>query len=159
MTTQQQYPNTRGFGYSQSGTEFRIGTKIFTTFKVTHNQAIEEGVIGESAGAPEVLGRTRGKMQMGEGSLETDDVEEAQALIDHLAGLGGGDGFSDVVFNITIRYTSPNKPAITRELISVRVLDDEEDPGDGVEGVQSTFPISFLYRTLGGKKPFKNQRV
>jgi hypothetical protein len=159
MTTQQQYPNTRGFAYSQSGTEFRVGTKLFTTFKVTHNQAIEEGFIGENAAAPEVLGRTRGKLQPGEGQLETDDVEEAQALIDHLAALNGGDGFSDIMFNITIRYTCPNKPAITRELISCRVLDDEEDPGDGVEGIASSFPISFLYRTLGGKKPLKNQRV
>jgi len=157
MTTQQQYPNTRGFGYSQSGTEFRIGTKLFTTFKVTHNQAIEEGII--SGAAPEPLLRTRGMMQMGEGSLETEDVEEAQALIEHLAALNGGDGFSDVMFNITIRYTSPNKPAITRELISSRVLDVEEDPGDGTEGISSTFPISFMYRTLGGKKPLKNQRV
>ncbi len=156
MTTQQQYPNTRGFGYSQSGTEFRVGTKLFTTFKVTHNQAIEEGII--QGAAPEVLLRTRGMLQMGEGSLETQDVEEAQALIDHLDGLAGG-GFSDVTFNITIRYTSPGKPAIKRELISCRVLDVEEDPGDGVEGITSTFPISFMYRTLHDKKPFKNQRT
>lgn len=157
MSTQQQYPNTRGFGYSQSGTEFRVGTKLFTTFKVTHNQAIEEGVI--SGAAAEVLLRTRGQVQMGEGSLETEDVEEAQALIDHLAALRGGQGFSDVMFNITIRYTSPGKPAITRELVSCRVLDVEEDPGDGVEGIATSFPISFMYRTLGGKMPLANQRI
>lgn len=153
------YPDTKNFGYSQSSTEIRLGRKIFTTFKVTHNQAIEEGQIGENAAAPEVLGRTRGKMQMGEGQLETDDLSEAQALIEHLCELAGGDGFSDVTFPILIRYTGLGKPAIKRELVSCRVLDVEEDPGDGVEGVQTSFPISFLYRTFDGKKPLKNQRV
>jgi hypothetical protein len=159
MTAQPNYPDTRGFKYSQSGAEIRLGRKIFTTFKVTHSQAIEEGIIGESAAAPEVLGRTRGKMQVGEGSLETDDVEEAQAFIDHLCEQGGGDGFSDVMFITLIRYTSPGRAAIERELVSCRVLDVDEDPGDGPEGVQTSFPISFLYRTFNGKKPFRNQRI
>jgi hypothetical protein len=159
MSTQQTYPDTRGFKYSQSGTEIRLGRKIFTTFKCTHSQAIEEGIIGQNAATPEVIGRTRGKLQPGDGTLETDDVEEAQAFIDMLAEMNGGDGFSDVMFNILIRYTSPNRPAITREIFSARVLDDEEDPGDGVDGVQSSFPISFMYRKLGGKLPFKNQRT
>lgn len=151
------YPETRSFKYSQSGTELRLGRKLFTSFKVTHNQAIEEGILGGAA--PEPLGRTRGMLQAGEGQLETEDVEEAQALLDHLAELAGGDGFSDVMFNILIRYTSPSKPGIERELVSCRVLDVEEDPGDGVEGIQTSFPISFMYRTFNGKKPLKNQRV
>lgn len=154
MTTDPLYPDTRGFKYSQSGTEIRIGRRLFTTFKVTHSQPIEEGIIGETASVPEVLGRTRGKMQVGEGSLETDDVEEAQALINHL-----GDGFSDMIFNIVVRYIAPNKPGITRELVSCRILDVDEDPGEGPEGVQTSFPISFLYRTFDGKKPFRNQRI
>lgn len=153
------YPDTRGFKYSQSGTEIRLGRKLFTTFKVTHSQPIEEGIIGQSASVPEVLGRTRGKMQIGEGSLETDDVEEAQLFIDHLSEQNGGDGFSDIIFPVLVRYISPGRPAITRELVGVRVLDVDEDPGDGAEGVQTSFPISFLYRTFNGKKPFKNQRI
>lgn len=147
-----EYPDTRGFGYSQSGVELRLDRRIFTTFKLTHNQAIEEGII--FGAAPEPLIRTRGQLQMGEGSIETEDLAEAQDFIDHL-----GDGFSDVLFNILVRYTSPTRPAIKRELVSCRVLDVEEDPGDGTDGVQSSFPISFMYRTFNGKKPLRNQRV
>ena len=147
------YPDTEGFAFDFSRAEIRLGRNIYTAFEnVSHNQPIEEGVVFGAAAEP--LKRTRGQLQIGEGSLEWSDFEEGMKFLEDL-----GEGWQEKVFTTTITYSAPGKKPIKVTLNGCRLLDAEFDHGQGADALPMSMPFSFMNRPLNGKNQLVNQRV
>jgi len=139
-------PDVENFAYDFSRAEINFGGKVYTAISnISHNQALEEGVIrGTKA---RVLKRTRGALGLGEGSVDFSDFEEAVRMVEDF-----GDGWGEKIFTATIVYTAPTKPSITYKLIGCRWLDMEIEHEEGAEGLPATLPFSFMEREINGKK-------
>jgi|SRR5688572_30470192 hypothetical protein len=146
-------PNAEGFGYDFSSGEVTLKGRIFTAFSnISHNQPLEEGVIVGRSRQP--LGRTPGRLNMGEGSLEWSDLGEAFDFLELL-----GEGHRDILFPATIVYTAVGRPSKKVTLVSCRVLDEEFDEGEGVDSLPLVMPISFMLRKINGRLPIKGIRA
>ncbi len=147
------FPMTEGKAYDFGRGEITLGTKIYTAISnISTNQPIEEGVV--HGAAAEVLARTRGQMQIGEGNVEFSMIEEATRFLGDL-----GDGWQEKEWNATYLLVAPNHPKIKIELFSCRLLDCELDHGAGPDGLGAALPFSFMYRLINGKTSLIKQRT
>lgn len=146
------YPNPKKLAYEFAKCEIDLDGEIFSEgiANFSHSQPIEEGV-AHGAGSPEPQSRTEGQLSIGTGSLEWSDLGRLQQFIDKL-----GDGWQVKTWNASVTYTATGRPDIKREFFDCRILDDEEDHAVGPEPLGGTLPISFMSRTLNGKKPIAN---
>ena len=147
------FPNTEAKAFSFDRGEIDINGRIFTAIEnISTNQPIEEGVIFGAAAEP--LQRTRGQLQMGEGTIEFSTIEEAMELVDLL-----GDGWQEKVFPISYTLVAPDNRTIAIVCNGSRLLDCEIDHSQGADGLPVSFPFSFMNRTINGKKSLVNQRT
>jgi hypothetical protein len=139
-----------GFAFGFDRGELDLDGKIYTAIaNIACSQPIEEGVIFGSAPVP--LARTRGQQQIGDGTIEFSDVEEAVDFLDRLG--QAPEGRLAKIFNASyvLRHPTDESRVIRVELRSCRLLNWEIDWSTGAEGLPVPMPISFMKRLLNGK--------
>jgi len=147
------FPNTQGFFYDFGRAEIDLAGSIFTAISnIKCKQDVEEGIVRGAAAEP--LARTRGKLNIGDGTIEFSAVEEAVDFITNKL----GDGWAETPFTTTYTLTAPNVDPIKIVLYGCRLLDCEIDHGEGADALPASLPFSFMYRTFNGKTQLKNQR-
>jgi hypothetical protein len=147
------FPNTEAKAFSFDRGEIEIAARIFTAIEnISTNQPIEEGVIFGTRAEP--LQRTRGQLQMGEGTIEFSAIEEAIELVELL-----GDGWQEKVFVVSYTLVAPDARTIAIVCNGARLLDCEIDHGQGADGLPASLPFSFMNRTINGKKSLINQSI
>ncbi len=146
------FPRINGKLYDFSSAEISIADRIFNAFdSVSYDQPIEEGIVRGSAAEP--LGRTRGELQIGEGSI-TIVKEEGQEIWTLL-----GNGYLETEFSITCVYSATNAPTTRDELFGCRFLSQSDDHSSGSDALVVEMEFSFLNMKRNGLTPLLNQRI
>ena len=140
-----------GFFYDFGSLELNFSGTVLTALEsVDYGESMEEG---ERRGtAAEVLGRTRGQLQKGEGTV-VGDKEEIQAFLDKL-----GDGRLERTGTATYVYGNNGAKTTTDVLQSVRILGVSDSHSQGTDALNMELTISYLYMTRNGKTALINQR-
>jgi hypothetical protein len=140
-----------GFAFDFSRGELDLDGKIYTAIEsISASQPVEEGVINGSSFGP--IARTRGQKQMGDGTIEFSDVEEAADFLMRLA--ESPEGILGKIWQASYVLRMPNDPSrvLKVELRSCRLLDFEIDWSQGSDGLPMSMPFSFLKRLINGKQ-------
>lgn len=144
------YPLTDGFAIDFSKCEIDAGGRIFTAIgNFSFSQPIEEGIIRGTS--QEVLARTEGQKEIGDGMFEFSDIEEYAEFRKHIAGLPGAEGrFSKGIWQLSVTYRRSETKVITIECFGCRCLDTEVDHEEGPDGLPVGVPFSFMTRVIDG---------
>lgn len=147
------FPDTEGVAYSLANAEIQLGTSIFTAIaNIATSQPIEEGVVYGAAAEP--LQRTRGQLQIGDGTIEFSAVEEGFRFITEL-----GDGWQEKTWTLTYTLTRPGADSLKVECFGCRILDCELDHSNDSDALGASLPFSFMNRLINGKSSLVNQRL
>jgi len=135
------------FAKGFSSMEIDLGTSIFTALvKVKYDPGIDEGWVRGTTVEP--LQRTEGQLKEGSGSLEWSRIDDAQTFIELL-----GNGYLKQLFNATFTYWRKGQKTIRHQLYEVRILNVEDDHGEGTDSLHETMPFSFKYHKRNGLSP------
>jgi hypothetical protein len=146
-----QFPKVNGLVFDFAHIEIDLGGKIYTAFEnISYNQPLEEAGLFGTAAYP--LGRTRGRLGMGEGELQWSALEEAQTFLDEL-----GDGYLEKIFPVSCTFSAEGASPIKHVLYEVRLLDVADDHAGGSDPLGETMPFSFLRMTRNGKRALLSQ--
>jgi hypothetical protein len=142
QTLQQDY-----FAKGFSSMEVDFGGTIFTAVvKVKYDQAMDEGWVRGTSPIP--IARTEGELKEGSGSIEWALIDEAQKFVELL-----GNGYYRKVFNATFTYWRKDQPTVRHQLYECRILNVEDDHGQGTDALHETMPFSFRYHQRNGLNP------
>lgn len=144
------YPLTDGFAVDFSKAEIDVGGRIFTAISnVAFSQPIEEGIIRGTS--QDVLARTEGQKEIGDGMIEFSDIAEYAEFRKHVASLPKADGrFSRGIWQLSVTYRVNADQVITAECFGCRALDTEIDHEEGADGLPVGVPFSFMTRLIDG---------
>ena len=139
-----------GFAFNFARGELDLDGKIFTRIEnVAQSQPIEEGVIFGSAMGP--IDRTEGQQQIGDGTIEFSDIEEAASFLDRLGQAPEGRLMKIWQLSWVLRTPRDATRIIKVECRGCRALDWELDASQGPDGIPLVIPFSFMTRLLNGK--------
>ena len=142
-----------GFAFGFDRGELDLDGKIFTAIEnISCSQPVEEGVVMGSSVSP--IARTRGQQQIGDGTVEFSDAEEAVDFLMRLS--DSAEGRLAKIWNASyiLRHPTDESRLIRVELRSCRLLDFEIDWSQGADGLAMPMPFSFMKRLLNGKPDF-----
>lgn len=142
---------TGAFALDFSRGELDLDGKIYTAIEnISASQPIEEGVIFGTAVGP--IARTRGQQQMGDGTVEFSDAEEAFDFLGRLS--TDPEGILGKIWQLSyvLRYPNDASRVFRVELRSCRLLDFEIDWSQGADGLPMSMPFSFLQRLVNGQQ-------
>ena len=143
----QNYPDTKGFAYSFARAEITLNKRIYTAISsVSIDQPTEEGSVKGTSSRP--LARTVGTMDLGEGTLTFSDDRERIDFIDDL-----GDGFREVIWDLTYVLRASNGQERKISCISCRVLGNPFEHEEGADALGGDISFSFMNHTVNGKQP------
>lgn len=139
-----------GFAFSFGRGELDLDGKIYTRIEnIACSQPIEEGVIFGSSLAP--IDRTEGQQQIGDGTIEFSDIEEAASFLDRLGEAPEGRLMKIFQASWVLRHPRDDSRIIKVECRGCRLLDWELDASQGPDGIPMVLPFSFMKRLLNGK--------
>lgn len=139
------YPQKDGFALDFGRLELDAAGKIYDRISnVSTSQPVEEGVIFGSK--PRPIARTRGQMQIGDGTMEMEFEQACQFIADL------GDGWQEKLFTLSLTYRNSDGTVKKIVCTGCRLLDCELDHEAGADGLPASFPFSFMEREIDGKK-------
>lgn len=139
-----------GFAYNFANGELDLDGKIYRRIEnISQSQPIEEGVVFGSAVGP--LDRTIGQQQIGDGTIEFSDIEEATDFLMRLSDKPGGRLGTLFQASWVLRHPTDASRNIKVELRGCRLLDWELDASQGADAIPMALPFSFMSRMLNGK--------
>jgi hypothetical protein len=139
------YPLINGIAYDWSSVEIDFEGQIYVgVTELTYSDNLTPGpVYGTTA---QKLARTRGEYTC-EASA-TFNLADGQEFIAAL-----GDGFGEVVFNVTVMYQEPvSEEVITHRLIGARIDPTEAGGSRGPDPLQMTHGLDLMYIDWNGYK-------
>lgn len=144
----QNYPDKDGFALSFVSGELTMNGRIFTGISnVSIDQPTSEGSINGTKVKP--IKRTKGKMEMGDGSVTFSDEEERLEFIESL-----GDGFRDKIWGLVWTLKNERTGKVYRnECDACRVLSNAVDHGEGEDALGGDIGFSFMDHKINGKRP------
>lgn len=139
------YPLINGVKHDWSSVEIDMGGQIYTgVTELTYSDDLAPGEVGGTSA--QILARTRGEYTCEASS--TFNMEDGQEFIAAL-----GDGFGEVIFNVTAMYQEPvSGNIITHRLIGCRIGSTEGGGSRGPDPLAMTHSIHPMYIDWNGYK-------
>lgn len=141
------YPELESYAYSFQDAELCIGRRIIIAIKnVQFDQPTEEGVVHGTRPWP--LMRTRGKMGLGDGTIEFSEEGARTLFIDSL-----GNYYRDKQWSLKWNLAAPGRPLVKLAAAGCRLLSNPIDHEEGEDALGGEITFSFMYFTINGKAP------
>ena len=137
------------FGISFVSCELTLNGRIWTKIKsVACSQPTTEGSAYATGKVGPAL-RSRGKMDIGDGTVSFSSEEERMDFLESL-----GDGFRDKIWGLvwTLKNDQTGK-LYKNECIGCRVLANDIDHGEGEDVLGGDIGFSFMDHKINGKRP------
>lgn len=137
-------PDKDTYAYSFSRGELSALDRTFQAIKnVKADQPTKESAVMGTATEP--LARTQGEQELGSGTVEFSEEGERQAFIDLL-----GDGYRDVLWDLSWVLTAEGRPPIKFVAEGCRMLNDPLDHSQGTDAMGGPIEFSFMRKTRNG---------
>ncbi len=132
------------YAYSFSHAIIKVGDKQYTAISnVSFSQGIERGVVYGTSAKP--LKRSRGQVQLGEGTITFSDLKEGMTFLNDL-----GDEPSAATFTVDVTFTN-GEDTDSFELQGASLSEIAGNFEQGADAMALELPFEYMHTKINGK--------